>query len=168
MTVGENNEAKMKEEAKKIVDDNLLILLEENRKIEKEDVKESPQLSASCGEDNPIYFRFVGLLSATQFFDSLIFCRKVIFSPDVPIRLDYNGKRVDLTHGPIHGLLMGLATLNCSELRLKRISHRHGLLGFEKLLTFLFKEWISDIKKNQIPSLLGGVGPMFCLVQLCK
>lgn len=92
----------------------------------------------------------------------------MIFSPEVFVRLDYHGKRVDLTHGPLAGLLMGLAQLNCSELRLKRLTHRHGLLGFDKLVTFLFSEWLQDIKKNQLPSLLGGIGPMHSLVQLCK
>jgi autophagy-related protein 2 len=52
--------------------------------------------------------------------------RSFLFSREVPIRLDYQGKRVDMTHGPLAGLLMGLGQLNCSELRLKRISHRHG------------------------------------------
>lgn len=92
----------------------------------------------------------------------------MIFSPEVLVRLDYHGKRVDLTHGSLAGLLMGLAQLNCSELRLKRLTHRHGLLGFNKLLTFLLSEWLQDIKKNQLPSLLGGVGPMHSLVQLCE
>ncbi|XP_044263557.1 autophagy-related protein 2 homolog A isoform X3 [Tribolium madens] len=148
MTVGEDNDEKLKEEAKKIVDENLLILLEENKNEEKP--TEESQISSSSGsEDSPVYFR------------------KVIFSPDVPIRLDYHGKHFDLrTHGPLQGLLMGLAQLNCSELRLKRISHRHGLLGFEKLMMFLIKEWVNDIKKNQIPSLLVGVGPMYSFVQL--
>lgn len=94
--------------------------------------------------------------------------RQIIFSPDVPIRLDYQGKRVDMTHGPLAGMLMGLAQLNCSEIRLKRINHRYGILGFDKLALFLLNEWASDIKKNQLPSLLGGVGPMYSFVQLCK
>ncbi|XP_066992632.2 autophagy-related protein 2 homolog A [Anabrus simplex] len=95
-----------------------------------------------------------------------IFFRSFVFSPEVPIRLDYQGKRVDMTHGPLAGLLMGLGQLNCSELRLKRLSYRHGLLGFDKLLTYALTEWLQDIKKNQLPSLLGGVGPMHALVQL--
>jgi autophagy-related protein 2 len=53
-------------------------------------------------------------------------CRSFLFSREVPIRLDYEGKRVDMTHGPLAGLLMGLGQLNSSELRLKRISYRHG------------------------------------------
>jgi hypothetical protein len=52
--------------------------------------------------------------------------RSFLFSREVPIRLDYEGKRVDMSHGPLAGLLMGLGQLNCSELRLKRISYRHG------------------------------------------
>nr|QSV39518.1 autophagy associated protein [Locusta migratoria] len=95
-----------------------------------------------------------------------IFFRSFTFTPEVPIRLDYHGKHVDMTHGPLAGLLMGLGQLNSSELRLKRISYRHGLLGFDKLLAFVLSEWLQDIKKNQLPSLLGGVGPMHALVQL--
>ena len=49
-----------------------------------------------------------------------------MFSPDVPIRLDYHGKRVDMEQGTLAGILVGLAQLNCSELQLKRINHRHG------------------------------------------
>ena len=45
------------------------------------------------------------------------------------------------------------------------------MLGVEKVLTFLASEWIADIKKNQVPSVLGGVDifiPMHSFVQLCK
>lgn len=48
-----------------------------------------------------------------------------MFSPEVPIRLDYVGKRVDLSAGPVAGLLMGLGQLNCSELTLKRLDYRY-------------------------------------------
>ncbi|XP_029036559.2 autophagy-related protein 2 homolog B [Osmia bicornis bicornis] len=129
------------------IDPNLLILLEDELMVKENKVKTKP--THETHEDcQPIYFR------------------SVIFSPEVLVRLDYHGKRVDLTHGPLAGLLMGLAQLNCSELRLKRLTHRHGLLGFDKLISFLLSEWLQDIKKNQLPSLLGGVGPMHSLVQL--
>ncbi|XP_012255190.2 autophagy-related protein 2 homolog A [Athalia rosae] len=128
-------------------DQNLLILLEDELKIQES--KSEVKTGGDAHEDTqPIYFR------------------SVIFAPEVLVRLDYQGKRVDLTHGPLAGLLMGLAQLNCSELRLKRLSHRHGLLGFDKLVAFMLTEWLQDIKKNQLPSLLGGVGPMHSLVQL--
>ncbi|XP_031843330.1 autophagy-related 2 [Nomia melanderi] len=129
------------------IDPNLLILLEDELMIKecKTKAKATQDVHDDC---QPIYFR------------------SVIFSPEVLVRLDYHGKRVDLTHGPLAGLLMGLAQLNCSELRLKRLTHRHGLLGFNKLITFLLSEWLQDIKKNQLPSLLGGIGPIHSLVQL--
>ena len=43
----------------------------------------------------------------------------------------------------------------------------HGrLLGFERLALYTLNEWLQDLKKNQLPSILGGVGPMYSLVQL--
>ncbi|KAK9497547.1 hypothetical protein O3M35_004247 [Rhynocoris fuscipes] len=95
-----------------------------------------------------------------------LFIRNFIFSPEVPIRIDYEGKRVDLTHGPLAGLLMGLAQLNCLQIRLKRLSYKHGLLGIDRLVSYALNEWINDIKKTQFPNLIGGVGPMHALVQL--
>ncbi|XP_066590734.1 autophagy-related protein 2 homolog B isoform X2 [Prorops nasuta] len=129
------------------IDKNLLILLEDELMI-KESKKQTTVVQEISDDGQPIYFR------------------SVVFAPEVLVRLDYHGKRVDLTHGPLAGLLMGLAQLNCSELRLKRLTYRHGLLGFDKLMAFLLSEWLQDIKKNQLPGLLGGVGPMYSLVQL--
>ena len=58
-----------------------------------------------------------------------VYFRSFSFSPDVLIRFEYHGKQVDLgRHGPLAGLLVGLAQLNCSQLTLKRLSHRHGLV----------------------------------------
>ena len=95
-----------------------------------------------------------------------VYFRSFTFSPDVLIRFDYHGKHVDLSQGPLAGLLVGLGQLNCSQLTLKRLSHRHGLLGVNKLIAYALNEWLLDIKKNQLPSLLGGVGPMHSIVQL--
>ncbi|KAJ8967901.1 hypothetical protein NQ317_015423 [Molorchus minor] len=120
------------------------MLIEEN-KCQQELTDSTTSSTGSISDTSPVYFR------------------NVIFAPDVPIRLDYHGKRVDLTHGSLPGLLMGLGQLNCSELRLKRISYRHGLLGFDKLMAYLLQEWLNDIKKNQLPSLLGGVRDLFWL-----
>lgn len=56
-----------------------------------------------------------------------VYFRSFTFSPDVLIRFDYHGKGVDLSQGPsFSGLLVGLGQLNCSQLTLKRLSHRHG------------------------------------------
>lgn len=40
------------------------------------------------------------------------------------------------------------------------------LLGVDKLFSYAINEWLNDIKKNQLPGLLGGVGPIHSLVQL--
>ncbi|XP_071962999.1 autophagy-related protein 2 homolog A-like isoform X2 [Antedon mediterranea] len=97
-----------------------------------------------------------------------IFFRSLEFSPAVPIRLDYQGKRVTMEQGTFIGILVGLAQLNCSELTLKRIHYRHGLLGVDKLVLHMINEWAHDIKKTQLPSILGGVGPMHSFVQLVQ
>jgi len=55
-----------------------------------------------------------------------VYIRQFVFSTDVVIRLDYEGRHVDLSQGSLAGLLMGLAQLNCSEITLKRIVYKHG------------------------------------------
>ncbi|XP_074651009.1 autophagy-related protein 2 homolog B-like [Tubulanus polymorphus] len=95
-----------------------------------------------------------------------VYFKTFVFSPDVPIRLDYHGKRLDMGQGTIAGLLAGLAQLNCSELRLRRLNYRHGVLGVDRLMMHIINDWLQDIKTNQLPSILGGVGPMHSFVQL--
>ncbi|XP_071501504.1 autophagy-related protein 2 homolog B-like [Diadema antillarum] len=95
-----------------------------------------------------------------------VFFRSFVFSPDVLIKLDYEGKHVDMEQGTLFGLLVGLGQLNHSELTLRRLHHRHGLLGVDRLLLYAFNEWAQDIKKSQLPRVLGGVGPMHSFVQL--
>ncbi|XP_065094861.1 autophagy-related protein 2 homolog A-like [Ochlerotatus camptorhynchus] len=137
-------EAAQELQARKMVSENLMLLIEEEEKN-----KEHQETTSEVGDESPpIYFR------------------NVIFGPDVPIRIDYHGKRVELSRGPLAGLLMGLGQLQCSEIRLKKISYRHGLLGVDRLISFLLQEWLQDIKKKQLPKILGGVGPMYSLVQL--
>ena len=34
------------------------------------------------------------------------------------------------------------------------------------MVLYTLNEWLQDLKKNQLPSILGGVGPMYSLVQL--
>ncbi|XP_062856469.1 autophagy-related protein 2 homolog A isoform X2 [Trichomycterus rosablanca] len=112
----------------------------------------SEQSSSSAGSssssDQPIYFR------------------EFRFTSEVPIWLDYHGKHVTIEQGTFAGILIGLAQLNCSELKLKRLCCRHGLLGVDKVIQYAVNEWLTDIKKNQLPGILGGVGPMHSVVQL--
>ncbi|XP_049755202.1 autophagy-related protein 2 homolog B isoform X1 [Elephas maximus indicus] len=103
-----------------------------------------------------------------SFSDQPVFFREFRFTSEVPIRLDYHGKHVSMDQGTLAGILIGLAQLNCSELKLKRLFYRHGLLGVDKLFSYAVTEWLNDIKKNQLPGILGGVGPMHSLVQLVQ
>eukprot|EP00088_Acartia_fossae_P059445 TRINITY_DN7056_c0_g1_i2.p1 TRINITY_DN7056_c0_g1~~TRINITY_DN7056_c0_g1_i2.p1 ORF type:complete len:712 (+),score=179.37 TRINITY_DN7056_c0_g1_i2:77-2137(+) len=88
------------------------------------------------------------------------------FSPAVPIRIDYVGKYVDMTQGALTGILAGLAQLNCSEITLKELEFRQGVLGLDKLLALAATAWLADIRSSQLPALLGGVGPMHALLQM--
>lgn len=148
MTISNSNDKDIEKQVHKLVDDNLLILLEEDKNIL--DNLENKNCTREMEGSPSIYFR------------------SIIFHPEVPIRLDYTGKRVDMSHGSLPGLLMGLGQLNCSELRLKRLSYRHGLLGIEKLVSHCLQEWLMEIKRHQLPSLLGGVGPMHFLIMLAQ
>lgn len=47
------------------------------------------------------------------------------------------------------------------------LSHSR-LLGVEKVMAYMLSEWLTDIRANQLPSILGGVGPMYSFVQLSK
>ncbi|KAL0969108.1 hypothetical protein UPYG_G00222700 [Umbra pygmaea] len=97
-----------------------------------------------------------------------IFFREFRFTSEVPIRLDYHGKHVSMEQGTFAGIVIGLTQLNCSELKLRRLCYRQGLLGVDKLFSYAVNEWLNDIKKNQLPGLLGGVGPIHSLVQLVQ
>lgn len=133
-------------QARKIVSDNLELLIEEEEKRN----SEQPETYGVGNDDAPIYFR------------------NVTFSPAVMIRIDYLGKRVELSHGPLAGLIMGLGSLQCSEIRLKQICYKQGILGAERLYNFLLHEWLHDIRKNQLQKILSGVGPVHSLVQFGK
>uniref|UniRef100_A0A8D0HW69 Autophagy related 2A n=1 Tax=Sphenodon punctatus TaxID=8508 RepID=A0A8D0HW69_SPHPU len=110
----------------------------------------SSSSNASSSAEQPIYFR------------------EFRFTSEVPIWLDYHGKHVTMDQGTFAGILIGLAQLNCSELKLKRLCCRHGLLGVDKVVNYALSEWLTDIRKNQLPGILGGVGPMHSVVQLCE
>lgn len=43
-----------------------------------------------------------------------------------------------------------------------------SLLGVDKVIQYAVTEWVTDIRKNQLPGILGGVGPMHSVVQLCE
>ena len=135
--------------ARRIVNENISLLIDEKENADNKPLKDASKIIDSQEVSSaPIYFR------------------EVIFSPDVSIRFDYHGRRVELSKGPIAGLLMGLGQLQCSEIILRKIIYRRGLLGFDKVCNYLCREWLRDIKRKQLPKILSGVGPTYAFVQL--
>lgn len=70
--------------------------------------------------------------------------------------------------GVLCSLILGLASLDNTEIKLKKLCNRYGIDGFENVLNFILEQWLDDIKKNQLQNVLIGVGPMQALVQLCE
>lgn len=99
---------------------------------------------------------------------STIFYRHVVFCPTVPIKLDYQGKHLDMAQGALSGIIMGLTQLNGSQLQLKRLDYKRGILGLQKLIDYCLKEWTNDIKQTQVPNLLKGIGPMNAIFNLSE
>ncbi|XP_037551290.1 autophagy-related protein 2 homolog B [Nematolebias whitei] len=107
-----------------------------------------------------------GEASSSPFTDQPIFFREFRFTSEVPIRLDYHGKHVSMDQGTFAGIVFGLTQLNCSELKLRQLCYRQGLLGVDKLFSYAINEWLNDIKTNQLQGLLSGVAPIHTLVKL--
>lgn len=88
------------QQARQMVSENLMWLMNED------EVESEPAENTTAADD-----------------DSPIFFRKICFH-EVSISFDYKGKRVQLSHGPLTGLIMGLGQLQCSEIRLKSITYK--------------------------------------------
>ncbi|XP_061388779.1 autophagy-related protein 2 homolog B-like [Musca vetustissima] len=134
--------------ARRIVNENLDILMDDTQSESSTSPTKKTAKHSPPNDTSPTYFR------------------EIIFSPDISICFDYHGRRVELSKGPVAGLLMGLGQLQCSEIILRKIVYRRGILGFEKVFNYLCKEWLRDIKRNQLPKILSGVGPTYAFVQL--
>lgn len=124
------------------------------------------QLLVNLEEKSPVSDEEEKLMEALKSGPS--YFKSFVFSPDVPIKIDYHGKHIDINsqYGPLAGLIIGLGQLNHAEIKLKSIVHKSGFLGVDKLLTYVTNEWISDIRRNQLPLVLGGVGPIHSVSKL--
>jgi autophagy-related protein 2 len=95
-----------------------------------------------------------------------VFIKHFVFSPACHIRIDYRGKlrKEQLVEsGQFVNLLIGLAQLAKVDIYLKRISYKRGLLGYEKLVTFLLNEWLNDIRPSDV---IKGIVPLSSLSQI--
>lgn len=87
--------------------------LKNNKMIDRDTadlIEENSSRSSESGDDfsvnDPIYFK------------------EFIFSPALPICFDYHGRRIELSRGPITGLVMGLAQLQGSGISLREVINR--------------------------------------------
>ena len=101
--------------------------------------------------------------------DSTLFIKSFIFNPEFKMIFDYQGQYALDAGLPLDSFLrflIAFGQLRNSEIVLKRIFHKSGLLGISKLIDFAQNEWKKDIINNQIPSVLSGLGPMHSIVDL--
>ncbi|KJH43949.1 ATG protein [Dictyocaulus viviparus] len=92
-----------------------------------------------------------------------------IFSPSVPIYVDYHGKnRINVErNGAVFGVLSGIGQLSRTKFVLKEIVNRNGLLGVNRCINVAVDEWMSDIKSS-IPNVLASCGPISPIIQIGK
>ncbi|KRZ55741.1 Autophagy-related protein 2 -like protein B [Trichinella nativa] len=98
---------------------------------------------------------------------SVSYFRSFTLSPSTSVKLEYFGKRhVDVERGALQGLLLGLSRLHCTELKLKELQNRHGMLGLDRVLAYVMNEWLRDIRNNQLMALVGSVEPLHNVAQI--
>lgn len=102
----------------------------------------------------------------SQTSNSAVFIKHFVFSPSCRIRIDYRGKLSNeqlFEAGPFLNLLIGLAQLAKVDIYLERISHKRGLKGYDKLLTFLLERWLNDIRPTDV---IKGIVPLSSITQI--
>ncbi|KAK3117068.1 autophagy- protein 2 [Teratosphaeriaceae sp. CCFEE 6253] len=85
----------------------------------------------------------------------------------VDLRLDYKPKRIDyggLRSGHTNEL-MNIISLDAANIRLMH-AIIYGIRGFEPLHKTLNDIWMPDVKRNQLPTVLAGLGPVRGLVNI--
>lgn len=80
------------------------------------------------------------IISIFSYMDWIVF-REFTFSPSVPLRLDYQGKRVKSDQGVLMGLLIGLTSLKCSELTLVDFKNTEGLNGIPNCIQVIYSSF---------------------------
>ena len=103
---------------------------------------------------------------ASQTSNSAVFIKHFVFSPSCHIRIDYRGRLSNeqlVESGPILNILIGLAQLSKVDIYLKRISHKRGLKGYDKLLAFLLERWLNDIRPTDV---IQGIVPIKSISQI--
>ena len=108
------------------------------------------------------------------------FFNEILFSPSTTIRFDYDGIGLAVLTdsssrssgfgktlgGSLVNVVLGFAALRSAEIKLSRVHSRAGFLGWERVISHLILTWMEDIKRHQLPNILGGIGPMHALSEV--
>uniref|UniRef100_A0AAF5DPL7 Autophagy-related protein 2 n=2 Tax=Strongyloides stercoralis TaxID=6248 RepID=A0AAF5DPL7_STRER len=92
-------------------------------------------------------------------FGDEIFIKTFTFTPECNIKIDYNNKRLISNGGTAVSIAMGLTSLKGSEITLKEIKNKNGVLGIGRCMKDVTDEWYSDIYNNQLTKIIKGYGP---------
>ncbi|CAH8827720.1 unnamed protein product [Trichobilharzia szidati] len=118
---------------------------------------QSNQISSA----RPVYSS-IDLIESSQ---PVLFIRKVTFYPDLPIHLDYHGRRLDLSGGSFHGLLAMLLQLTNAEFTIPRRVYQRGYQSLDRLIEEVVED-ISAILSSQLPhAIVTSLGPMHEVTQ---
>uniref|UniRef100_A0A0N5C9W3 Autophagy-related protein 2 n=1 Tax=Strongyloides papillosus TaxID=174720 RepID=A0A0N5C9W3_STREA len=92
-------------------------------------------------------------------FGDEMFIKTFTFTPECNIKIDYNNKRLISDAGTAVSIAMGLTSLKGSEITLKEIKNKNGVLGFRRCINHACDEWYNDIYNNQLTKIIKGYGP---------
>ncbi|XP_018009597.1 autophagy-related protein 2 homolog B [Hyalella azteca] len=92
------------------------------------------------------------------------FFKSVVFNPSVVIVIDFEGNFADINS--LNELMLALSSANKVTLKLKEINFKRGLLGLDKVMEYLRKEWVDDIYANQKLGLLKMIAPVGLLIEI--
>lgn len=119
--------AEQQQQARRMLCENLDLLINEDAtryfdRTAQERAADEQEAAAAAAEEEAARARLAD--GGDEDDEAPIYWRTVVFSPAVKITLDYHGKRVEMSQGPLTGLIMGLGQLQCTEIVLKEINYR--------------------------------------------
>lgn len=125
MMVDEMAPAEQAQQARRMLRENLDLLIDEDGGGFYDDDRraaDAEATAAAAAEEEAAEGRAAAAAAVDD--EAPIYFRTIVFSPAVLITLDYHGKRVEMSQGPLTGLIMGLGQLQCTEIRLREIHYR--------------------------------------------
>ncbi|KAL5964561.1 hypothetical protein TSMEX_007680, partial [Taenia solium] len=92
--------------------------------------------------------------------DQPIFFKRLTLTPSLPIRFNYHGHQLDLSQGPLVGLLALCLRLKNAELVLPQWVYQRGYRGVYSLIEEITSHWTSTLHSNLLRILATSIGPM--------